>query len=209
MAFIVFEGLDHSGKSTLIKSVNKELQKNDIDLVATREPGGTPLGEKIREVVLNPYGDPVSPETEILLISASRREHIEKVILPALSAGKWVICDRFWPSTCAFQGAGRGLSEEKVQWINQFTVPQDLEPDLWVLLDMPVAEKERRSQVHGHSADRFEMQDRMFHQRIREYYIDLAKQNKSAWLILNALLSPKELTDLTLSELKKRKWLKS
>ena len=105
MAFIVFEGLDHSGKSTLISALSKKLQKTDIDFVLTREPGGTALGEQIRNVVLNPYGEHISPETEILLISASRRDHIEKVIVPALDAGKWVLCDRFWPSTTAFQGA--------------------------------------------------------------------------------------------------------
>lgn len=207
MAFIVFEGLDHSGKSTLIKSLSKELQKKDVDFKLTREPGGTSLGEQIREVVLDPYSESISPETEILLISASRRDHIEKVIVPELSAGKWVICDRFWPSTSAFQGAGRGLPAEQVQWINQFTVTADVTPDLWVLLDMPVAEKERRSHVKGHSADRFEIQDRRFHQRVREYYLKLAETDKDRWIVLNALLSPEELTELTLSELKKRKWL--
>ena len=95
----------------------------------------TTLGEKIREVVLHPY-DPISPETEILLISASRRDHIEKVITPSLEAEKWVICDRFWPSTSAFQGAGRGLPIEQVKWLNQFTVPEEITPDLWVLLDI-------------------------------------------------------------------------
>ncbi len=209
MAFIVFEGLDHSGKSTLIKSLSQELQKKNVDLKLTREPGGTSLGEKIREVVLNPYGESISPETEILLISASRRDHIEKVILPELSAGKWVICDRFWPSTSAFQGAGRGLSEKQVQWFNQFTVPDNLIPDLWVLLDMPVAEKERRSHIKGHHSDRFEIQDRSFHQRVRECYLQIASADKDRWLVLNALLSPEELTKLTLAEFKKRKWLSS
>ena len=206
MAFIVFEGLDHSGKSTLIQSLSKELEKRDIEFILTREPGGTTLGEKIREVVLHPY-DTISPETEILLISASRRDHIEKVITPSLEAGKWVICDRFWPSTSAFQGAGRGLSIEQVKWLNQFTVPEDITPDLWVLLDMPVAEKDRRSQSQGHSSDRFEMQDRLFHQRVRECYLSLAKENKKLWCVLNALLSTEELRDQVIEELKKRKWL--
>ena len=206
MAFIVFEGLDHSGKSTLIQSISKELEKRDIEFILTREPGGTTLGEKIREVVLHPY-DPISPETEILLISASRRDHIEKVITPSLEAGKWVICDRFWPSTSAFQGAGRGLPIEQVKWLNQFTVPEEITPDLWVLLDMPVAEKDRRSQSQGHSSDRFEMQDRLFHQRVREYYLSLAKEHKDSWFVLNALLSKEELRTQVIEELKKRKWL--
>jgi len=204
--FIVFEGLDHSGKSTLIKSIAKELQKRKTEFILTREPGGTKLGETIREIVLNPYNDTISPETEILLISASRRDHIEKVILPTLKEGKWVICDRFWPSTSAFQGAGRNLAMDRVNWINQFTVPQDLTPDLWVLLDMPVSEKEKRSYTKGHSSDRFEIQNRDFHQRVREHYLKLAKENNN-WFLLNALLSPEELSHLVIKELENRKWL--
>lgn len=207
MAFIVFEGLDHSGKSTLIMHLEKALKKKKIDFITTREPGGTILGEKIREIVLDPYGEAISSETEILLISASRKDHIEKVITPSLEAGKWVICDRFWPSTSAFQGAGRGLKADIVHWFNQFTVPSEVCPDLWVLLDMPVAEKEKRSHIKGHSSDRFEIQDRNFHQRVREYYLSLAQKDKDSWLILNALLTPKELTVKVLEELKKRKWL--
>ena len=209
MAFIVFEGLDHSGKSTLIQFVSKELEKRGKEFVITREPGGTDLGEKIRETVLDPYDEPISPETEVLLISASRRDHIEKVIIPSLEAGKWIICDRFWPSTSAFQGAGRGLPAEQVKWLNQFTVPKDITPDLWILLDMPVAEKEKRSQMQGHSSDRFEMQNRSFHQRVREHYLSLAESNKNSWFILNALLSPEELTSQVIEELSKRKWLNS
>ena len=206
MPFIVFEGLDHSGKSTLIQSLSKELEERNVEFVLTREPGGTTLGEKIREVVLHPY-DPISPEVEILLISASRRDHIEKVIMPSLEGGKWVICDRFWPSTSAFQGAGRGLLAEQVKWLNQFTVPEHITPNLWVLLDMPVVEKDRRSQIQGHSTDRFEMQDRLFHQRVRESYLSMAKENKDSWFVLNALLSKEELKKQVVEELKKRKWL--
>ena len=212
MAFIVFEGLDHAGKSTLIGALAQKLNNQGReDLVLTREPGGTALGEQIRNTVLNPYGDSISPETEILLISASRRDHIEKVIRPALSEGKWVFCDRFWPSTSAFQGAGRGLKKEQVKWLNHFAVPEDIVPDLFVLLDMPVAEKEKRSHIKGHSSDRFEMQDRFFHQRVRECYLSLARQEapleKTKWLILNALLSPEALTDRVLKEFQTRKWL--
>ena len=209
MAFIVFEGLDHSGKSTLITQLKKELKKEKVDFITTREPGGTVLGEKIREIVLDPYSETISSETEILLISASRKDHIEKVIVPALEMGTWVICDRFWPSTSAFQGAGRGLKMDTVNWLNQFTVPSDVHPDLWILLDMPVAEKEKRSHIKGHSSDRFEMQDRDFHQRVREHYLSLAQKNQDSWLILNALLTPEELTVKVLEELKKRKWLSS
>ena len=206
MAFIAFEGLDHSGKSTLIRSLSDELKNMSVDFTTTREPGGTKLGEKIRKIVLDPYGSGISAETEILLICASRKDHIEKVIKPALNAGRWVLCDRFWASTVAFQGKGRRLSDKSVQWLNKFTV-QDIQPDLWVLLDLPIVEKEKRSQVDGNVADRFEMQNRDFHQRVRECYISMAKSNH--WLLLDALLPQRKLVNLIIKEFKKRQWLKS
>ena len=206
MAFVAFEGLDHSGKSTLIHSLTTELKNHSIDFVSTREPGGTPLGEQIRKVVLDPYGSSLSSRTETLLICASRRDHIEKVIRPALAAGQWVLCDRFWASTVAFQGQGRGLPKDSIQWLNRFTV-ESVQPDLWVLLDLPVVEKEKRGHIDGTVSDRFEMQDRGFHQRVRECYLEMAK--KEGWLLLNALLPQAELTQRIIEEFKKRRWLDS
>ncbi len=208
MSFVVFEGLDQSGKSTLIKALSPELEKRKLDFVVTREPGGTILGEKIRDIILNPYGEALSPQTEVLLLSAGRKDHIEKVILPAIESGQWVICDRFWASTTAFQCKGRGLPEEQVKWINQFTV-SDVQPDLWILLDLPLVEKEKRGQVAGKFVDRFEIQDRSFHQRVRESYLDMARANKDSWLVLNALLTTEQLVLSILEEFKKRKWLNS
>ena len=210
MAFVVFEGLDHSGKSTLIQSLSRKLKAQGVkDLVLTREPGGTALGEQLRDVLLRvcPSKDSLSVETELLLISASRRDHIEKVIKPNLEMGNWVLCDRFWPSTSAFQGAGGGISSEQITWLKQFTVPKDITPNLFVLLDMPVAEKEKRSQTQGHLSDHFEMQNRAFHQRVRECYLSLAKEDPKKWLILNALLSPEELVDQVLQEFQNRNWI--
>ena len=206
MPFIVFEGLDHSGKSTLIQLVTRRLSQKKLDFISTREPGGTPIGEKIRDILLKPYGESLSPEVEALLISASRKDHIEKVILPALDQGQWVICDRFWASTSAYQGKGRGLSEEWVGWLNRTTV-KDVQPDLWILLDLPVTDKEKRVQLHGRLSDRFEIMDRNFHQRVREGYLALAEKTPDKWLILNALNSPEELSDQVLKELSHRKWL--
>ena len=208
MPFIVFEGLDHSGKSTLVKSVAKELKNKEVDFVLTREPGGTSIGEKIRDILLEPYAEPISPETEVLLISASRKDHIEKVIIPALERGQWIICDRFWASTSAYQGRGRQLSDETVQWLNKMTA-SEVEPDLWILLDLPVVEKEKRIQLHGKPSDRFEIMDRNFHQRVRECYLELAEAQKDRWLLLNAILSPEELVAQVMQELVRRKWLKS
>ena len=207
MPFIVFEGLDHSGKSTLVKSTAMELKNKEVDFVLTREPGGTPIGEKIREILLKPYGEPLSAETEVLLISASRKDHLEKVILPALDKGQWVICDRFWASTSAYQGKGRGLPDDTMEFLNRLVV-SGAEPDLWILLDLPVVEKEKRVQFHGQPADRFEIMDRNFHQRVRECYLKMAKDRPESWLVLNALLQPQELVQKVLQELYKRKWLK-
>lgn len=209
MAFIVFEGLDHSGKSTLIQLFSKYLNKENINFVSTREPGGTSLGENIRSIVLNPYDEHLSIQTEILLITAGRKHHIDTVITPALEEEKWIICDRFWPSTFAFQGAGRGIPKEQVQWLHNFIMPKHVVPDLYILLDMSVTEKERRCQLAGNASDCFEIQDRAFHQRVREYYLSLATDNKKDWLVLNALLSPEELITLIVAELKKRKCLNS
>ena len=205
--FIAFEGLDHSGKSTLIKALSSELKKMNISFINTREPGGTPLGEKIRHMVLDPYGPEVSPITGTLLICASRRDHIEKVIRPQLESGLWVICDRFWASTYAFQGRGHKIPEEKIQWLKDFVVPKKWNPDLQVLLDLPVAEKEKRSQEKGTSSDRFEIESRDFHQRVREGYLELANKMKEKWLILNALSPVEELVKQVLKELEKRSWL--
>ncbi len=206
MAFVVFEGVDHSGKSTLIQALSRELKELLVDFISTREPGGTSLGEKIRKTVLDPYGEGLSSETELLLICAARRDHIEKVIQPAQAQGQWVLCDRFWASTVAFQGRGRLLPKEDIQWLNRFTV-KELKPDLWVLLDLPVVEKEKRSHKRGSVSDRFEMQDRNFHQRVREAYLEMAKSPD--WLVLNALLPVQELVQKMIKEFKKRQWLKS
>jgi len=207
MAFIAFEGLDHSGKSTLIQALSRELKENyHIDVVSTREPGGTQLGEVIRKIVLNPYGQGVSSKTEVLLICASRKDHIEKVIQPAMGAGRWVLCDRYWASTVAFQGKGRKLPEREIRWLNQFTV-EDTQPDLWILLDLPITEKEKRAHTRGIFSDRFEMQNREFHQRVRECYIEMARGKN--WLVLDALLPKKNLVELMIQKLKDNQWLKS
>lgn len=203
--FIVFEGIDGSGKSTLIQSVSQELKKLDVTCIVTREPGGTVLGEQVRQWVLDPKTK-LSAQTELLLISAARRDHVEKVIKPALTTGKWILCDRFWASTSAFQGGGRGLPDNQIQQMNTFST-EKIQPDLWFLLDLSIQDKETRNQARGSIEDTFESQDRLFHQRVKESYLQLAKKNTAHWYILNAMLSIKELTQLVIQEIQKRKWL--
>ena len=168
----------------------------------TREPGGTPLGEKIRRLVLNPHNH-LSPETELLLISAARKDHVENIIKPALKKSKWVLCDRFWASTAAFQGGGRKLPLPLIQQMNKIAVG-DMEPDLWILLDLPLKEKAKR-QKGKNSADTFESQNESFHQRVKNTYLQLAKQDKKHWRVLDATLPVKQLTRLALQEIQK-KW---
>ena len=203
--FIVFEGIDGAGKSTLIQSVFKELQKMGVICMITREPGGTPLGEQVRKWVLDPKTN-LSAQTELFLISAARRDHVEKVIQPALAAGKWILCDRFWASTNAFQGNGRGLPNNQIQQMNIFSTA-NIQPDLWILLDLPIQDKEKRNREREAISDTFESQDRNFHQRVKEAYLQLAKKNKTHWYILNAMLSVKKLTQLVIQEVQRRQWL--
>ena len=142
VAFIVFEGLDASGKSTLIDRVRAWLQEQQIPSVLLRDPGSTPVGERIRNLVLDPKEKP-GARTETLLYEAARAEMVEKTILPALDEGKWVLCDRFYSSTVAFQGFARGLDMRKIESLNDFAI-HPCKPDLFVFLDISVEESEKR-----------------------------------------------------------------
>ncbi len=188
--------------------MSQELTNQNISLICTREPGGTPLGEAIRKLVLNPNKDNCSAQVELLLISAARRDHIEKIIIPAIQKKQWILCDRYWASTDAFQGKGRGLPNQQVQWINNFTT-ENIQPDLWILLDLPIEEKEKRSLARGAEMDTFEKQDNQFHQRVKEAYLTIAKNNPHKWCVLNALNSVEDLTKLVIQEIKKQQWLNS
>ena len=202
MHFIVFEGLDGAGKSTLIEGLRRELKALGQTVNLTREPGGTELGENIRELLLRKNGDSPTPRTELLLYEAARAQHCEKIIEPALARGEWVICDRFSASSIAFQAGGRGLNRKTIDELNHFAT-QGLVPALWVLLDLTTAEAMRRMQ--GRELDRFESENREFHERVRIRYLDLAKEDSDRWLVLDASRSPKELMVELIAKLKERK----
>ncbi len=179
--FITFEGIDGAGKSTHLDWLANRLRAQGHGIVVTREPGGTPLGEKLREILLS---QPMHLETEALLMFAARREHLDKVIRPALDAGKWVISDRFGDASFAYQGGGRGLDENKLLALEQW-VQEGLQPDLTLLFDVPV-EVGRQRLANNATLDRFEQEKQDFFQRVRESYLSRARQFPRRFRVIDA-----------------------
>lgn len=211
MFFVVFEGLDGSGKSSLMKRLESHLKNQGKDLIMTREPGGTVVGDEIREIILKKQTEPPSSRTELLLYQASRAQHVDLVIRPALALKKWVLCDRFSASSVAFQGGGRGISLDQVVWLNNFATDL-LKPDLTVLLDLSVDEsKKRRSNRENQTAvaeDRIEAEADSFHEKVRKGFLDQAKADPANWLVLNAAHTPEELYQQLVKNLSERQWLR-
>lgn len=212
MAFIVFEGLDGSGKSTQIRLLHEFLSRQGHSVLLTREPGGTPLGEEIRRLLLRVGEDSPSPRCELLLYAGARAQHVEKVIQPALTCGQWVLCDRFTGSTVAFQEAGRGLARRDIEWLNAFAT-QQVSPDLVILLDLPVpisvSRRQQRYRTENSQADRFEIEHLAFHQKVRESYLEQARQFPHIWLTVDAVLEPEVIANLILTKMRERGWLAS
>jgi dTMP kinase len=210
MYFLAFEGLDGSGKSSLIRSLEVDLQKRRIPFLLTREPGGTALGEKLRALILEKSNPPPVPRAELLMYEASRAQHVDQLIRPALKSGQWVLTDRFSASSLAFQGQARGLGWEVVENLNNFAV-DGLVPDLTVLLDLTVQESERRRIQREKNlkveADRIESENREFHEQVRQGFLRAARQSPSAWLVLDASLPTEKLFEILLSELRSRRWI--
>lgn len=171
--FITLEGIDGAGKSTQLAWIVELLQRAGLNAVVTREPGGTALGEQLRALLLD-KSITMHPETEALLMFAARREHLDKVILPALAQGQWVISDRFTDASFAYQSGGRGLDSGKMAILEQW-VQGTLQPDLTLYFDVPVELGQQRvSQIK--SVDRFEKEQADFFQRVRAAYLDRARQ---------------------------------
>jgi len=172
--FITIEGSEGGGKSTNLAFVRSLLEGQGCSVIETREPGGTELGEAIRELLLGHRHDGMADDSELLLMFAARSEHLERVIRPALADGHWVLCDRFTDATYAYQGGGRGISTERISQLEQW-VQQGLQPDLTLLLDIPVAEGLERTKGRTQGPDRFEQQQLDFFERVRECYLDRAR----------------------------------
>lgn len=212
MKFIVFEGLDGSGKSTQILQLKQFLDSRKVPSVCTREPGGTPLGDRLRDIILDKVMDAPVPKAELFLYEAIRSQHVEKLILPTLKLGTWVISDRYASSSIAFQAGGRSLDSKIVHFVNNFATG-GLEPDLTVLLDLPHAGSRSRMKVrlkdHGQDLDRFEQESEDFHEKVRQAYLDLAKKNSNSWLLIDSTQSPDRVHSQIVEELVRRSWLKS
>ena len=178
--FITLEGVDGAGKSTHINFIKKYLSDRKLNYLFTREPGGTNVGEKLREILLH---DPMTPETESLLMFASRNEHVQKIIKPNLDKGINIISDRFTDATYAYQCGGKNVEISKITILRNW-VHQDLNPDLTILFDLPIEISLMRLKSNG-NLDKFEKESVSFHKKIRNSYLKLAKKEPNRFVIIN------------------------
>ena len=228
--FLVFEGIEGAGKSTQLPLVERRLRDAGVKTLATREPGGTPLGESLRAVLLDPRFTGMSPAAELLVMFAARAEHLAKVIEPALAAGTWVLCDRFTDATFAYQGGGRGVDAARIAVLEE-TVQGGVRPDLALVLDVPVevglarAGRRRAGQrragqrgqmtmgfpsapvgagtAHG-GADRFEREDVEFFRRVREVYLERARMHPERYAVIDASADEEATTGRVLAAISER-----
>ena len=200
--FITLEGGEGAGKSTQRAAIASALRQVGLKVLETREPGGSPGAEEIRELIVR--GDPGrwDRETEALLVFAARRDHLQRLILPALEQGQWVVCDRFSDSPFAYQGYGRGVEVESLRELHRFCAG-DLLPDLTFLLDLPVEAGLARA-AHRGGAERFEALGLDFHERVRKGFLLLAAQEPERFVLINASLPPEEVTQAVLKQLEQR-----
>lgn len=193
--FITFEGIEGSGKTTQIRLLAEHLLAGGRDILLTREPGGCPIADAIRRILLDPQNAALVPRAELLLYAAARAQHVEEVIVPALRDGKTVLCDRFTDATLAYQGGGRGLDRNLIDRLNALAAGP-LVPDLTILLDMPAEEglhraRRRNAEPPFHDEDRFEREALAFHRRVRDGYLAIASTENRV-RVVNALGSKEE-----------------
>ena len=185
--FITLEGPEGAGKSTNREYLADKLRAEGIAVLLTREPGGTPLAERIRELLLAPSDESMHADTELLLVFAARAQHLAQVIRPALARGEIVLCDRFTDATYAYQGGGRGLSHERIAVLENF-VQDDLRPDLTLIFDLPVEVGLARASARGR-LDRFEQEGRSFFDAVRSTYLNRAGAEPARYRLVDAALS--------------------
>ena len=198
--FISFEGIEGSGKSTLLENLKKYYLKKELEVIFTKEPGGTELGKDIRGLLLNPESS-ISSEAELLLLMADRIEHVTTIINPNLKKNKIIFCDRYIDSTIAYQGKGRNLSENKIkELIDILNLPI---PDLTILLDLPVEDGLLRANKRN-ELDRFEKEDINFHKSIRKSYLDLQKKEPKRIFLFDSSISENKLFENVLNLIEKK-----
>jgi len=184
--FITVEGGEGAGKSTNLDLIRELLEAAGHKVLFTREPGGTPLGEEVRDLLLGHKHNGMASETELLLMFGARAEHLSRKIIPALNAGTWVLCDRFTDATYAYQGGGRGIDPERIQILEQW-VQHDLRPDLTLVLDLPIEMGLERAGKRS-APDRFESEAHLFFQNVRKSYLDIAKNDPQRVKVIDAAL---------------------
>lgn len=206
--FLTIEGIEGVGKTTQVAHISQTLTERNVDHVVTREPGGTPLAEKIRDLVLSPREEQLPPTAELLLMFAARAVHLENFIEPALSAGKWVVCDRFTDATYAYQGGGRGMSQDDIRYL-ETCVQGTRRPDLTLLLDVPVAVGLARSQKRdaGKVRDRFECERTDFFERVREGYLLRARAEPARIAVVDAAAPVTEVSARITAVLESKSWI--
>ncbi len=187
--FITFEGIEGCGKTTQIKLLAAHLLQHDLQVVLTREPGGCPIADQIRAILLDADNSAMHPSTELLLYCAARSQHIAQIIQPALQSGALVLCDRFSDATLAYQHFGRGIERSKIDLLNSFAV-QGLKPDLTILIDTDIniglpRAKSRINASQGPREERFELESNAFHQRVRDGYLQLAQEDPQRVVVVN------------------------
>jgi dTMP kinase len=198
--FITLEGIDGAGKSTQVEQVAQILRAHGAELTVTREPGGTALGEQLRQLVLH---QAMTPRTETLLVFAARAQHIEAVIEPALGAGRWVLCDRFTDATFAYQGGGRGVDESEIAALEHW-VQRGLQPDLTLLFDVPPEVAAKRL-AGSRTGDRFEQEQTQFFKRVRDAYVARAQRYADRFIVIDGTQSTDAVTRLVREQL--QQWL--
>ena len=191
--FITLEGIEGVGKTTNRDYIRSLLEQAGKDCVETREPGGTPLGEALRELLLQHKHEGMSADAELLMMFAARAEHLHKIILPALQAGKVVLCDRFTEATYAYQGGGRGLNDKKISDLENW-VQGDLRPDLTIILDAPVATGRERAGQRS-APDRIEKEHNDFFERVRHAYLELARHYPDRIAVVDASVTIEKVQD--------------
>ena len=195
--FITFEGIEGCGKTTQVGRLVKRLDRHGVQFVRTLEPGGTEIGETIRRLLLDSRNKRLVPLAELILYAADRAQHVEEIIKPALNQGKWVICDRFFDATVAYQGSARGQDMELIKILND-RVTQGIRPDITFLLDCPVEmgldrAMKRNMALSRDDQDRFEREEINFHRAVRRGYLDLAQNDKERFIIIDASLNEDEI----------------